>query len=191
MTPEERAEALVRLVVGFSAGDRHVYVGGVRLSADGEFTAEYRERLLRDLPREIARVIREAEADQIPSVFVNEQPVGEERLKAFRSDDAWDSSGLTREYADRRTRQQVAELLSLLDYYRDCVVALASETGYQSGYDAGRKDGFREGVRACETLVLVKRSEASSGSPLRDTAALHELTRDVRALLEGEGRLTR
>jgi hypothetical protein len=181
MTPEERAEALVAVVAGDLIGDWYVAVGGVQLSVAG-FTPDDRDRTLRSLRAEVALVVREAEADLIPSAIRAEQPVGEERLAELRARGSWEFDGFTMGYARDSTHGQVAELLSLLDYYRACVVALASETGYRDGYDAGRRDGYREILR----LIHADRAATRSGGD-DPPAEIGRLVKLLDARLSTEG----
>lgn len=167
MTPEERAEALVRtrsVPDGVYEGrERVLFVGDVRLDGEGGPFANPgllgARGLIAALRAEVALVVREAEADLIPAAIKDEQPVDESRLELLRAQDSWQFDGCTRGYARDATLAQAAELLSLLDYYRARVVALASETGYQDGYDAGRRDGYREILR----LIHADRAATRTG----------------------------
>ena len=150
MTPEARAEALVRtrsVPDGVYEGrERVLFVGDVRLDGEGGPFANPgllgARGLIAALRAEVARVVREAEADLIPAAIKDEQPVDETRLEELRDPDLWDVMGgvATPNSIDR----QAAELLSLIDYYRRLVVAMANDSGWQDGHDAGRRCGYRE-----------------------------------------------
>lgn len=143
MTPEERAEALVRtrsVPDGVYEGrERVLFVGDVRLDGEGGPFANPgllgARGLIAALRAEVARVVREAEADLIPAAIKDEQPVDETRLEELRN-------RLIRE--SMATRRKVGDLLSLIDYYRRLVVAMANDSGWQDGHDAGRRCGYRE-----------------------------------------------
>lgn len=188
MTPEERAEALVRTRSvpdgTYEGRERVLFVGDVRLDGEGGPFPRPEQAgargLIAALRHEVARVIREAEADLIPAAIKDEQPVDETRLEQLRDPNRWDVPA----WAAGGAR----ELLSLLDYYRRLVTALASESGWQHGYDAGRRDGYRDGVRACATLAEVKRATVEANWSAAGSRWLRELEREIHGLLgEGDG----